>query len=110
MVQLIQLNKAILASALEILGALFYYQLTVDCINWSIGRRLVVGAMKKKKTILSLGGIAQGKKRGKWNEREYAKKKVSAKIAATGNDPLFLSDIEEIKRDFENAEFDNGKK
>ena len=66
--------------------------------------------MKKKKSILSFGGIAQGRKRGKGNEREYVKKQVAAKIAAAGNDPLFLSDIEVIKRDFENAEFDNGKK
>lgn len=34
--------------------------------------------MKKKKSILSLGGIAQGRKIGKGNEREYAKKKVAA--------------------------------
>jgi hypothetical protein len=30
--------------------------------------------MKKKKSILSLGGIAQGRKRGRGNEREICKK------------------------------------
>jgi phage regulator Rha-like protein len=44
-----------------------------------------VGAMKKKKSILSLGGIAQGRKI-EGIEREYAKKKVAAKIAAAGNE------------------------
>ena len=35
----------------------------------------------KKKSIISLGGIAKGRKIGTDNEREYTKKKVSRKIA-----------------------------
>lgn len=38
-------------------------------------------AKKKKKSILSLGGIAKGRKTRTGNEREYTKKKVSKKIA-----------------------------
>ena len=38
---------------------------------------------KKKKSILSLGGIAKGRKVGTGNEREYAKTVVSKKIAKT---------------------------
>lgn len=36
---------------------------------------------KKKKSILSLDGIAKGRKAGIGNEREYTKKKVSKRIA-----------------------------
>ena len=39
---------------------------------------------KKKKSILSLGGIAKGRKVGTGDEREYTKKKVSRKIAKEG--------------------------
>lgn len=38
-------------------------------------------AKKRKKSILSLGGIAKGKKVGIGNEREYTKKVVAKKIA-----------------------------
>lgn len=41
-------------------------------------------AKKKKKPILSLGGIARGRKIGTGDEREYTKKKVSKKIAKEG--------------------------
>jgi len=37
--------------------------------------------MKKKKSILSLGGIAKGRKVGTGNEREYTKRVVVKKIA-----------------------------
>jgi len=40
--------------------------------------------MKKKKSILSLGGIAKGRKVGVGSEREYAKTVVSKKIAVPG--------------------------
>lgn len=39
---------------------------------------------KKKKSILSLGGIAKGRKVGVEDEREYTKKMVSKKIAKEG--------------------------
>lgn len=39
---------------------------------------------KKKKSILSLGGIAKGRKVGVGSEREYAKKVVAKKIAKKG--------------------------
>ncbi len=38
---------------------------------------------KKKKSILSLGGIAKGRKVGTGSEREYTKTVVSKKIAET---------------------------
>ena len=36
---------------------------------------------KERKSLLSLGGIAKGRKIGAGNEREYAKKAVARKIA-----------------------------
>lgn len=36
---------------------------------------------KERKSLLSLGGIAKGRKIGVGNEREYAKKAVARKIA-----------------------------
>jgi hypothetical protein len=39
---------------------------------------------KKKKSILSLGGIAKGRKAGVRNGREYSKKVVSKRIAKEG--------------------------
>jgi hypothetical protein len=39
---------------------------------------------RKKKTILSLGGIAKDRKVGSGNEREYAKRKVSKRIVKEG--------------------------
>ncbi len=39
---------------------------------------------KKKKSILSLGGIAKGRKAGVRNGREYTKKVVSKRIAKEG--------------------------
>ena len=50
----------------------------------SAGRVIMSRAKKKKKSILSLGGIAKGQKSGTGNEREYTKKKVSKKIAEEG--------------------------
>lgn len=41
----------------------------------------MVRKTSKKKSILSIGGIAKGKKIGTGDEREYTKKKVSKKIA-----------------------------
>lgn len=43
---------------------------------------------QKKKSILSLGGIAKGKKTRAGNEREYSKKKVSKKIVVKGLEKL----------------------
>ncbi len=39
---------------------------------------------KKKKAILSLGGIAKGRKVGVGDERKYTKKRVSKRIAKEG--------------------------
>ncbi len=39
---------------------------------------------KERKSILSLGGIAKGRKIGAGSEREYAKKIVSKRIAEEG--------------------------
>jgi hypothetical protein len=39
---------------------------------------------KKKKSILSLGGIAKGKKIGTGSEREFTKKVVSKRITREG--------------------------
>jgi hypothetical protein len=39
---------------------------------------------KERKSLLSLGGIAKGRKIGTGNEREYAKKTVARKIARKG--------------------------
>lgn len=54
---------------------------------------------QKKKSILSLGGIAKGKKIGTGDEREYTKKKVSRKIAEEGLEklPKFRSEKEEAE-------------
>lgn len=46
---------------------------------------------KKIKSILSLGGIAKGRKVGVGSEREYVKKKVSRKIATEGLKKRFRS-------------------
>lgn len=41
---------------------------------------LVTPIKKKKSSILSLGGIAKGRKIGVGNEREYAKKKIAERL------------------------------
>jgi len=42
------------------------------------------GEYIKDRSLLSLGGIAKGKKSGKGNEREFVKKIVAWKIAREG--------------------------
>jgi hypothetical protein len=39
---------------------------------------------KERRSLLSLGGIAKGRRVGTGNEREYAKKAVAGKIAREG--------------------------
>jgi len=45
---------------------------------------LLVLKKKERKSILSLGGIAKGRKVGVGREREYTKKVVSRRIAKEG--------------------------
>ncbi len=55
-----------------------------DSLDFEVKDNLLILKRKERKSILSLGGIAQGRARGAGNEREYAKKAVARKIAGEG--------------------------
>ena len=55
-----------------------------DSLIFDIRDNILVLKRKERKSILSLGGIAKGRKVGVGNEIEYAKKMVSKRIAKEG--------------------------
>lgn len=55
-----------------------------DSLIFDIREDILILKRKERKSILSLGGIAKGRKVGVGNEREYAKKVVSKRIAKEG--------------------------
>jgi len=55
-----------------------------DSFLFEIKDNLLIVKKKVRKSILSLGGIAKGRKIGVGSEREYAKKIVARKIAKEG--------------------------
>ena len=55
-----------------------------DSFLFEIKDNLLIVRKKVRKSILSLGGIAKGRKIGVGSEREYAKKIVAKKIAKEG--------------------------
>ncbi len=55
-----------------------------DSLVFEMQDNILILKKKGKKSILSLGGIAKGRKVGIGNEREYAKKIVSKRLAREG--------------------------
>ena len=55
-----------------------------DSFLFEIKDNLLIVKKKVRKSIVSLGGIAKGRKIGVGSEREYAKKIVARKIAKEG--------------------------
>lgn len=55
-----------------------------DSFLFEIKDNLLIVRKKVRKSILSLGGIAKGRKIGVGSEREYAKKVIAKKIAKEG--------------------------
>jgi AbrB family looped-hinge helix DNA binding protein len=55
-----------------------------DSLHFEMKDDVLILRRKERKSLLSLGGIAKGRKIGTGNEREYAKKTVARKIAREG--------------------------
>ena len=55
-----------------------------DSLPFEVKDDVLILKRKERTSLLSLGGIAKGKKIGTGGEREYAKKAVSRKIAREG--------------------------
>ena len=55
-----------------------------DSLDFMIQDDVLILKRKDRKSLLSLGGIAQGRKIGTGDEREYAKKAVAKKRIAKG--------------------------
>lgn len=55
-----------------------------DNFLFEIKDNLLIVKKKERKSILSLGGIAKGRKIGVGSEREYAKKVIAKKLANEG--------------------------
>ena len=55
-----------------------------DSLHFEMKDDVLTLKRKERKSLLSLGGIAKGRKIGTGNEREYAKKTVARKIAREG--------------------------
>jgi len=55
-----------------------------DSLVFELKDDLLILKKKERKSILSLGGIAKGRKVGVGDEREYTKKIVSKRIAKEG--------------------------
>jgi len=55
-----------------------------DSLFFEVKDGILILKKKERKSILSLGGIAKGRKVGLGSEREYTKKVVSKKIAKEG--------------------------
>jgi AbrB family looped-hinge helix DNA binding protein len=55
-----------------------------DSLVFELKRDMLILKKMKRKSILSLGGIAKGRKVGIGDEREFTKKVVSRRIAKEG--------------------------
>jgi AbrB family looped-hinge helix DNA binding protein len=55
-----------------------------DSLHFEVKDNVLILRRKERRSLLSLGGIAQGRKTGTGNEREYAKRTVARKIAKEG--------------------------
>jgi AbrB family looped-hinge helix DNA binding protein len=55
-----------------------------DSLQFEVKDNVLILKRKERKSLLNLGGIAKGRKRGAGSEREYAKKAVARKIAREG--------------------------
>ena len=55
-----------------------------DSLSFEVKDNVLILKRKERKSLLSLGGIARGRKVGAGEEREYAKKAVAGKIAREG--------------------------
>jgi AbrB family looped-hinge helix DNA binding protein len=55
-----------------------------DSLHFEVQDNVLILKRKERKSLLSLGGIAKGRKIGTGNEREYAKKAAARKIAGEG--------------------------
>lgn len=55
-----------------------------DSLQFEVKDNVLILRRKERKSLLNLGGIAKGRKRGTGSEREYAKKTVARKIAREG--------------------------
>ncbi len=55
-----------------------------DSLHFEVKDNVLILKRKERKSLLSLGGIAKGRRVGTGNEREYAKKTIARKIAREG--------------------------
>ncbi len=55
-----------------------------DSLQFEVKDNVLILKRKERKSLLNLGGIAKGRKRGIGSEREYVKKTVARKIAREG--------------------------
>ena len=56
-----------------------------DSLQFEVRDGVVIVKRKEQRSLLSLGGIAKGRKIGTGNEREYAKRTAAGKIARAGS-------------------------
>lgn len=56
-----------------------------DSLHFEVRDGMLVLKRTERKSLLSLGGIAKGRKIGTGSEREYAKKAAARKIAQEGS-------------------------
>lgn len=52
-----------------------------DSLTFEVKDNILILKREERRSILELGGIAKGRKVGVGNEREYAKKMISKRIA-----------------------------
>jgi AbrB family looped-hinge helix DNA binding protein len=55
-----------------------------DSLHFEVKDNVLILKRNERRSLLSLGGIAQGRKVGSGSEREYAKRTVARKIAKEG--------------------------
>jgi AbrB family looped-hinge helix DNA binding protein len=55
-----------------------------DSLHFEVKDDVLILKRKERRSLLDLGGIAQGRKRGTGSEREYTKRTVAQKIAKEG--------------------------
>jgi len=55
-----------------------------DSLDFEMRDDVLIIKKRARKSILSLGGIAQGRKIGKGDEREFTRKVIAEKIAKEG--------------------------
>jgi antitoxin PrlF len=55
-----------------------------DSLYFEVKDNVLILKRKERKSLLSLGGIAKGRRVGTGNEREYAKRTIARKIAREG--------------------------